>query len=163
MVPLLVVSLAGHRHIVEAVREGKTWDLAFFGRVVRHVGGFVTVHVTPMRALLSIFSLAMRNPSLALELPLYALYRLWGVRRWCLPFALHLVTFRRPTVRPLAIVVHKFMSPDELETPLGRERLHACVFKVPVDGRMVSMCELNATPLRETLNRRLQTQAADGP
>jgi hypothetical protein len=45
------------------------------------------------------------------------------------------------------------MSPDELATPLGRERLEACVFRLPVEGRMVSMCELNATDLRLRLNR----------
>lgn len=160
--PLLVVSFGRHRYIVEAVREGKRWDLAAFGRVARHSRGFVTVHATPMRAILGIISLALRNPSLSVELPFYALYRLWGIRRWLVPFLLHVITFRRPTVRPLAIVIHKFMSPDELETPLGRERLDACVFKVPVDGRMVSMCELNATPLRRDLNRRLQTQTVEG-
>ena len=36
------------------------------------------------------------------------------------------------------------MSPDELDTDLGKERLQACVFKLPVDGEMVSMCEMNA-------------------
>ena len=50
------------------------------------------------------------------------------------------------------LVVHRFMSADELETPLGRERLQACVFKLPVNGRMVSMCEMNATGLRRELN-----------
>ena len=55
-------------------------------------------------------------------------------------------------IKPLAIVVHKFMDAEELATPLGRERLRACTFKVAVDGRMVSMCEVNATDLRRQLN-----------
>jgi hypothetical protein len=41
------------------------------------------------------------------------------------------------------------MSRDELETPLGRERLAHCVFHVPVDGELVSMCEVNALGVRE--------------
>ena len=39
---------------------------------------------------------------------------------------------------------------------MGRERLDACAFKVPVDGRMVSMCEMNATGLRRQLNDKLR-------
>ena len=38
-----------------------------------------------------------------------------------------------------------------LATERGAERLDACAFRVPVGGRMVSMCELNATGLREEL------------
>ena len=55
------------------------------------------------------------------------------------------------SVRPLALVVHKFMSSGELETPLGRERLQACTFRVPVEGEMIPMCQLNATGLRSKL------------
>ena len=62
---------------------------------------------------------------------------------------------RPVAVRPLLLVVHKFMSTAELQTPLGRERLAACTFKVPVDGEMVSMCEVNATDIRRHLNARL--------
>ena len=43
------------------------------------------------------------------------------------------------------------MSPEELETPLGRERLKACTFQVPVADSMIPMCELNATGLRSKL------------
>jgi hypothetical protein len=45
------------------------------------------------------------------------------------------------------------MSASELDTPEGRERLEACVFKLPVKGEMVSMCRMNGTDLRERLNR----------
>ena len=57
-------------------------------------------------------------------------------------------------IRPWILVVHGFMNREELSTPLGRERLAACVFRVPVDGRLVPMCELNATDLRLQLNRK---------
>lgn len=47
------------------------------------------------------------------------------------------------------IVSHHFMSRAELASDLGRERLAACVFKVPVAGGLHSMCEVNALGLRE--------------
>ncbi|MCU0627033.1 MAG: radical SAM protein, partial [Gemmatimonadaceae bacterium] len=50
----------------------------------------------------------------------------------------------RATATPLVVVSHHFMSREELETPVGRERLAHCVFHVPVDGELVSMCEVNA-------------------
>jgi len=55
----------------------------------------------------------------------------------------------RASVTPLVIVSHHFMSREEIETPLGRERLAHCVFQVPVDGELVSMCEVNALGVRE--------------
>ncbi len=53
------------------------------------------------------------------------------------------------SARPLVFVSHHFMSREEIETPLGRERLAHCVFQVPVDGELVSMCEVNALGIRE--------------
>jgi hypothetical protein len=55
------------------------------------------------------------------------------------------------------------MSRDELHTDAGRARLDACSFKVPVDGQMVSMCELNGTALRHDLNRAVQKKSASLP
>ncbi|MGH8550830.1 MAG: radical SAM protein [Methylococcales bacterium] len=49
----------------------------------------------------------------------------------------------------LNIVSHHFMSRMELETPLGRERLDLCAFKVPVNDSLVSMCEVNAAGIRD--------------
>ena len=62
------------------------------------------------------------------------------------------------STRPLAIIVHKFMNHDELDTALGRERLSACVLKLPVNGRLISMCEMNATDLRRTLNETMRAR-----
>jgi len=45
------------------------------------------------------------------------------------------------------------MSPGDLLTKEGKERLEACIFKVPVDGKLVSMCEMNATDLRAKIDR----------
>lgn len=55
---------------------------------------------------------------------------------------------RRVRIDSFQVASHHFMSPDEAATPVGRERIEACVFRVPIDGRMVSMCEANALGAR---------------
>ena len=53
------------------------------------------------------------------------------------------------SVQPLVIVSHHFMSADELSTEEGKSRLAHCVFHVPVNGELVSMCEVNALGVRD--------------
>jgi molybdenum cofactor biosynthesis enzyme MoaA len=65
---------------------------------------------------------------------------------------------RRARVHPLSIGSHHFMNAAEIVTPRGRERLDNCIFTVPVDGQLVSMCEVNATGLRDRLNGRSEAQ-----
>jgi hypothetical protein len=55
----------------------------------------------------------------------------------------------RARIDGFSIVSHHFMGREEISTPVGCERLAACAFKLPVDGRMVSMCEVNAAGVRE--------------
>lgn len=50
---------------------------------------------------------------------------------------------------PLVLVSHHFMSREEIESPVGRERIAHCVFTVPINGQMMSMCEVNALGIRE--------------
>ena len=52
-------------------------------------------------------------------------------------------------VQPLVIVSHHFMSSDELRSDEGQRRLAQCVFHVPVNGELVSMCEVNALGVRD--------------
>ena len=52
-----------------------------------------------------------------------------------------------------AIVSHHFMSAAEIATPEGQERLHVCAFKVSLNGRLESMCAVNALGLREEFYR----------
>jgi MoaA/NifB/PqqE/SkfB family radical SAM enzyme len=53
------------------------------------------------------------------------------------------------------IVSHHFMSAAEVKTSLGQQRLDACAFRVPINGRLESMCAVNASGLRETYYRQL--------
>lgn len=49
----------------------------------------------------------------------------------------------------LTLTSHHFMSPAEVQTPLGQERLAACVFRLPYKGEMVPMCQMNADGVRD--------------
>ena len=150
--PVVVVSFAGRHEIIETVREGNAWDLAVMRRILDRAGGLRVVGQGGFERTLRRAGIVLRHPAVLAWGSLYALYRLWGERRW-LPAALwQLLRLRPVRIKPLAVVVHKFMDAEELATPLGRERLRACTFKVAVDGRMVSMCEVNATDLRRQLN-----------
>jgi hypothetical protein len=93
------------------------------------------------------------------------------VRRWAdgrlraeagTGFAQLLFDVARGKVRvdSLTLTSHHFMNADELRTDLGRERLAACVFRVPYRGEMVSMCRLNADGLREAFHHEIAEAAA---
>ena len=56
---------------------------------------------------------------------------------------------RQVRIDGFSVVSHHFMSPAELETEVGKERLAACLFRVPINGEMVSMCRVNAGGVRE--------------
>ncbi len=53
------------------------------------------------------------------------------------------------------IVSHHFMSAAEMESAQGQERLGACAFRVPINGRLEPMCAVNALGLRETYYRQI--------
>ena len=70
---------------------------------------------------------------------------------------------KRATLQPLVLVSHHFMSRAEIDTPLGRERIAHCVFQVPVDGELVSMCEVNALGIRERYYAQLARVSRPAP
>jgi len=57
----------------------------------------------------------------------------------------------RVRVDGLTLTSHHFMSPAELRTEEGRQRLDACVFRLPYKGDMVPMCRMNADGVRDQL------------
>ena len=151
-VPLLVVSTGSRRDLVEVVRAQRRWDQRVMGLCLREFSHRVDLNLGLVSNALAILRRLAAKPGLLAELTLYAIHRLWGVRPMAATVLLHLIAFRRVSLRPLMLVVHKFMNVEELDTELGRERLRACVFRLPVDGRMVSMCEMNAK-LRPSINK----------
>lgn len=70
----------------------------------------------------------------------------------------------RLRIDTLTLTSHHFMSPAEIRTPTGQERLAACVFRLPYRGRMVPMCEMNADGVRERFyGEILEGGATEGP
>jgi len=67
----------------------------------------------------------------------------------------------RVRVDGFTLTSHHFMSPEELATPLGGERLAACVFRVPVEGEMVPMCRVNAGGVRERVYAGIEAAASE--
>lgn len=59
-----------------------------------------------------------------------------------------------------AIVSHHFMSAAEIAKPEGRDRLDLCAFKVSINGKLESMCAVNALGLREEFYREGRPAAA---
>ncbi|MGZ4777914.1 MAG: radical SAM protein [Thermoanaerobaculia bacterium] len=49
----------------------------------------------------------------------------------------------------LTLTSHHFMDPSQLTTEVGKARLEACVFRLPYNGEMVPMCQMNAGGTRE--------------
>jgi uncharacterized radical SAM superfamily Fe-S cluster-containing enzyme len=149
--PLVVARAGETTAVLETVRTGKRWDRAYLTRLLRHVGGYSVRGKSRMANLVGIASLTFRNPLLLAESLVYGLYRAWGSRGALAAVLRAALATRRLSVRPLAVVVQKFMSPEELETEVGKQRLAACTFRVPHDGEMIPMCKMNATELRSTL------------
>jgi molybdenum cofactor biosynthesis enzyme MoaA len=151
--PLFVVSHGGRHEIVECAPLGDERAQCLLSRLIEAVGGLDTLSSDLGRSATRLFSILVRRPGLVVSACGYGLRRAWRQRRLLGSLIASLALLRRVRIRPWILVVHGFMNQEELSTPQGQERLDACVFRVPVDGRMVSMCELNATDLRLRQNR----------
>ncbi len=66
----------------------------------------------------------------------------------------------RLTTHGFVFVSHHFMSRTQLETPLGQERVKHCVFQVPINGTLTSMCEVNALGIREAYYAQITSRPA---
>ena len=52
-------------------------------------------------------------------------------------------------------------KPGKIQTSLGRDRLEQCVFRVPVNGDVMSMCEFNANGYRDEQYRLMTSPRED--
>ncbi len=145
----LVLETGRKRILIQTVRPGNAMDHAFAARVLRTFGGLVLASVSFAEGAGRILGQLLRKPAFLVHLAGYAIRRLWQERH-CYPAIASALLRRRLRLRTCAFIVHAFMSREELETPLGRERLAGCTFKLAVGDRLVSMCEMNATGLRES-------------
>ena len=154
--PLFLVSLGDRFEIVECVPEDDRRGAALMNRLLDAVCGLDPLGADLGRGIVRLASILLRSPALLVSAAVYGVRRAWWERRLLGSIVSSLARLHSVRIRPWIVVVHGFMNRDELSTPLGRQRLDACVFRVPVEGRMVSMCELNATDLRLQLNREQQ-------
>lgn len=158
---LFWVVRAGERiEVMEARRDGAAVDDLFFLDVARGAfRGFTLDDTDAAEALGRILRLFRRQPRYAVTWPFYSAYRVLGSGLGTAArLALAASRGEPASIHPFALIVHRFMSPEELTTDRGRERLAACTFKVPVDGRLEPMCSMNATPLRDTLIREMNAR-----
>lgn len=154
--PVVIVTAGGRHHIVETVRAGRRWDLRVMRLALREASHVVDLNEAAPRNAGRLALWMARRPWRLAELAAYGGYRLWGERRAAWALLWGWLRRRNTSVRPLLLVAHRFMAAGELDTDEGRERLAACVFRVPVDGEMVSMCRVNASGLRRQLNTALR-------
>ena len=157
---LFVIRFGTETRVMEVKREGRAIDERFFDELGNGAfRDFYTDDADLLELLGRTLGLLVRSPKYLWQWPAYSLHRLVdGNLSWIPRFLKTVLSGGDWRISPAAIVVHNFMSPRELDTERGQERLASCAFKVPVDGRMTSMCELNGTALRERLNRELQSR-----
>ena len=155
MVPLLVARVGEERFIFETLRSNNDHDREFFSQLLIAFQDFFDWDVRWKKNLLRILKVAALNPLLLRDGLHWALERLPDEK----PRLQNLLKAcwknrQLPRFNPFLLIIHNFMNAEELQTPEGQERLAACIFKLPVDGKLVSMCEMNATELRASLDSR---------
>jgi 7,8-dihydro-6-hydroxymethylpterin dimethyltransferase len=131
---------------------GDAADEATIEGYLRRFGGASFRRDTKAQARARLVGLFLRAPAFWLGRVLPYFWRKAGTMAPDGPGALVFRLLRgRARVQHFNIVSHHFMSRAQIETPLGQERLKMCVFMVPVGERLVSMCEVNALGVRESL------------
>ncbi len=140
-----VVHFGQEHRVIQVHRPGFALDRWFMSRLLgSRLGGFVLDGEPLPETLARLLGILLRDPGLPASATAYCLYRAATERGW-LPELLWAVATGRPwSVHTLSVVVHNFMSPADLATAEGKERLRACAFRLPVAGHMVPMCQLNA-------------------
>ena len=136
--------------------DGDATSMRFFDGFLDRFGGVSFRLDAPLERLARMLGLAWQAPRFVLgNLGPFLLHWLRrGDTRHPIRFAIRLVT-GRARLQPLVIVSHHFMSRAETETPLGRERLDLCVFHVPIDGRLMPMCQVNTGGARDAVYAQL--------
>jgi hypothetical protein len=154
IVPILLVKVGGKEVLLEGVREENTRDEEMLSRALNVLGQGIDWDGSLQRNILPFARVLMRNPLFLCQTLAYSAYRVASDRAKAIEI-LRLMLEEKKTLRlhPFLFVIHNFMSPGELRTDEGKARLDACIFKVPVDGKMISMCEMNALGIREKLDR----------
>ena len=144
-----VVRNGERRDLVEIVRRHSRIDRWFFRRLMHGgLAGYTADAMPRAEANARLLGRLLRHPRLWFEIPFFLVVRALGEWRLGLRTIGSLLRGRMPRMHPFAVVVHHFMDEDLLDTEEGKERLEACVFRLPVDGEMVPMCTFNGKQMR---------------
>ena len=155
IIPLILIHVGKQYFCFESVRENNARDEEIVSLIIRQLGRRFDWDAPLQQNLPSLAKFLIKKPALLLQFISYGFYRIWSEKHRLADIVNSAFKARDwPRLNPFLFVVHNFMSAGELNTPLGKERLDACVFKLPVDGKLVSMCEMNATDLRAKLDQR---------
>jgi hypothetical protein len=150
--PFLVAERPGHEtRLLPMVRRANGADEALAGRYLGcGLGGLAFRNDPPVvRAARTLGALARAPRFVFAELAPWLAARCEKELRRSLGGGVALdLALGRLELRSFQVVSHHFMSADELRTARGRERLAACLFRVPVARRLAPMCEVNAGGLR---------------
>ena len=158
---MFVVKFDGEMHVVEVSRDNEPLDRLFIQRFAHgSLGGIVTDNMTFSEQIVMSAGRLAQEPRTVLEVLGYCGYRAWTEREWLPRLIGAMAAGRQWSINPFAIVVHNFMSADELDTPTGQERLAACAFRLPVEGEMIPMCQMNGTDMRRELNLKAKLRLA---
>ena len=131
----LVVRQGDGMQLVPLYRRDDRQDMRLLRGMLDRMGGLSFRLDSRGRAARKIAHVLKRHAGFLLRYGLPYLQRLWK----------RTGTLR---VRYFCIVSHHFMDPLEIDSPAGIERRSACVFRVPINGRLEPMCMVNAGGLR---------------
>ncbi len=147
----LVVKQSTHSTIFHPLfRSDDALAIAFLKQFSKLIGGVSFRLGSKSQKVIRALGIVIRHPKFVLSSVVPFVWKNLSRLHPKGPFyLLYLYVFGRIQINYLNIVSHHFMSRQEIETSVGQERLNACVFKVPINGKMVSMCEVNALGIRE--------------
>ena len=155
IIPLILVHVGEQYFCFESVREDNARDEEIVSLIIRQLANQFDWDAPLTKNLPALAKFFLKKPKLFFKFLRYGFYRVGSEKDRLTAVAQAALDIRDwPRINPFLFVVHNFMSPAEINSPLGKERLDACVFKLPVDGKLVSMCEMNATDLRAKLDQR---------
>jgi hypothetical protein len=162
-VPLLALERPGEEpRLFQGIRD-EPEDVAVMSEFFAHgLGGMAFRDDLPLEKAARFLGMVRTAPA----------WMLGRVRRWIdararaeagMPLSRLVVDGLRGRLRidGLTLTSHHFMSPQELQTPVGQERLAACVFRLPYKGEMVPMCRMNADGVRERFYAEIMTGGAE--
>jgi len=160
-VPLAIARLGEEWEVFEAALKGCARDREFVKRSVEVLGNRVDWSAGKANQVMQLAWAFARDFGYAFSLLAFCFRRLLCERKKVFRLlGTMLRSLRAPKAHPFLIVIHSFMDAKELQSEKGKERLDACVFKLPVEGAMVSMCEMNASDIRKRIDARLKQSKA---